>query len=94
MGRMRKLTADERREEKERLHADLKAGCLSIAETVKRMRLITGLTQAEYATRFAQVSPQVLAQIEQGRANPTAETLNKIGHPFGLHIAFARRPRD
>ena len=55
------------------------------------MRLISGLTQVEYATRFARISPQALAQIEQGRGNPTADTLNKLGRPFGLQIGFVRR---
>lgn len=94
MGRMPVLDRDARRAAKERLYASLEAGQLDLGEAIRLMRHIAGLTQAEYATRIAKVSPATLAQIEQGRANPTVETLDRIGRGFGLRVGFVRIPRE
>ena len=94
MGRMRHLTAAERLEEKLRLFAELDAGPLPLSEVVTRLRRITGLSQIAFAHRIARISPQALARIEQGSANPTVETLNQIGRAFGLQVGFVRRREE
>ncbi len=90
---MRKLDAEQRRAEKALLFDQLAAGTLELSETVRRLRRITGLTQAEFAARVAGISPRVLAQIERGEGNPRLDTLRKIGRAFGLDIGFVRKPR-
>jgi len=92
VGRMRKLTAEERRAAKVALYDDLDAGRLTIAEAVRRMRRVTGMTQREFAERVAGLSTSALAKIERGQANPTVATLDEIGRAFGLEVAFRRRP--
>ena len=90
MGRMRKLSAEERQEERRELYEMAPHSALELGETVRRMRRITGLTQAEFAEKVAGISRRALAQIESGEGNPTLETLEKIGRAFGLKMGFVR----
>jgi transcriptional regulator with XRE-family HTH domain len=71
----RKLTNEEVTQAKQQLMDDIESGELSLGQAVRRMRLITG-------------KRRVLAEIERGVANPTIETLNKIGRPFGYKVSF------
>lgn len=91
MGRMRRLGPEQRQQARRELYEALAEGKLTIPEAVRRMRVITGLTQAEFARRVAGISPGALAQIESGRGNPTLATLEKIGKAFGLTLGFRRR---
>ena len=61
---------------------------LSLGEAVRRMREITGLSQKAYAERIVGISTRILAEIELDRGNPTVETLNKVGRPFGYTVGF------
>jgi DNA-binding XRE family transcriptional regulator len=91
MGRMKTLTPEARRAARVALYEDLEAGRLDIAATVRRMREITGMTQEAFGEKVAGVSRLTLAQIERGEGNPTLETLEKVGHAFGLTVRFVRR---
>lgn len=71
------------------LYAAVASGELPLQEAVKRMRKISRLTQAEFAAHRG-VSIKAIKEIENGRGNPTVETLNKIGKFFGLEVAFVR----
>jgi DNA-binding XRE family transcriptional regulator len=93
MGRMKQLSPEERREARLSLYQALEAGELDLAETVRRMRQVAGMTQAEFAERVAGVSRLTISQIERGEGNPTLETLNRIGAAFGLTLGFVRNPR-
>ena len=93
MDRRRKKKDKDVLAERTRFYEELDSSKLSVAETVRRMRRITGLTQPEYA-KLVGVAPRALIDIERGTANPTLETLNKIGRPFGLEVALRRRPPD
>ena len=69
----------------------LEAGELSsIAEAVRLIRKVTGLTQPDYA-RLVGVAPKVLIDIERGVGNPTMNTLKKLGLPFGLVPGFQKQ---
>ena len=94
MGRMKQLSPEERRVARVALYEALEAGELDIADTVRRMREVAGMTQAEFAARVAGVSRLTLSQIERGEGNPTLETLSRIGAAFGLTLGFVpvRRP--
>ena len=72
---------------RDQLAIDIAAGRLDIADAVKRMRKISGLTQAAFA-KHRGMSLLTLKQVESGRGNPTVETLNRIGGIFGLKVAF------
>lgn len=70
-----------------KFYEDLANGSLTLAETVKAMRAIVGMTQPEYA-KFVGIAPRIIVDIERGVANPTLQTLRKIGKPFRLDIMF------
>jgi putative transcriptional regulator len=84
----RKLTNEEVTQAKQQLMDDIESGELSLGQAVRRMRLITGKSQKNFAQTIIGISPRVLAEIERGVANPTVETLNKIGRPFGYKVSF------
>jgi putative transcriptional regulator len=46
-----------------------------------------GRSQPEFAKLFKLTTRQV-ADIERGEANPTSETLQKIGRAFGFQVGF------
>lgn len=87
----RKRSAEETRNEKELLYADIAAGTLTLGQATRRMRKIVGMTQTEYAEKVLKIYPRVLMEIERDKGNPTLETLQKIGAPFGLVVRFAAR---
>ncbi|MBO6938572.1 MAG: helix-turn-helix transcriptional regulator [Deltaproteobacteria bacterium] len=94
MGRMKKLSVEERGAARRALYAAIDEGGLPLGEAVRRMREITGLTQQEFAERIAGVSPRALAAVERGEGNPTKQTLEAIGAPFGLTLAYVRKPHE
>lgn len=61
---------------------------LTLGEAVHRMRKITGMSQKVYAERIVGIAPRILAEIERDSGNPTVETLNKVGRPFGYTVGF------
>jgi transcriptional regulator with XRE-family HTH domain len=73
---------------KNKLYSDLARGTVDIREATWTMRKIIGLTQAEYAKKVAKISPRILSEFERGIGNPTIDTLDKIGKPFGLRVSF------
>lgn len=91
MGRMRRLSEAERAAERTNIFVAASSGTLAVADGVRRMRRVTGLTQAEFARRVAGISTGALAQIESGSGNPTTRTLARIGRAFGLEVGFIRR---
>lgn len=79
---------------KQQLRTSIEGGEFSIGQAVRRMRKISGLNQKDYARRIIGISPRVLAEIERDVANPTVDTLNKVGRPFGYAVGFVRKIRD
>jgi putative transcriptional regulator len=87
MSRWRKPTRDEIRERRAAVAAKARSGELRLPHAVAEMRHALGLTQPEFAKMFKLTVRQV-ADIERGEANPTSETLQKIGRAFGFQIGF------
>lgn len=81
------------RQMRDRFAEDIHAGRLDLAEAVKRMRKISGLTQSEFASHRG-LSLLTLKRIESGKGNPTVETLDRIGRIFGLRVGFVRPSKD
>ncbi|HWM27135.1 MAG TPA: helix-turn-helix transcriptional regulator [Woeseiaceae bacterium] len=77
--------------EKQQLREAIERGEISVGEAVRSMRKISGMNQKAFAQKIVGVSPRVLAEIELGRANPTVETLNKIGRAFGYKVGFRHK---
>jgi DNA-binding XRE family transcriptional regulator len=60
---------------------------LTLANAVKAMRAIVGMTQPEYA-KLVGVAPRIIIDLERGVGNPTLSSLKKIGKPFRLSIGW------
>ena len=71
----------------EALHEGLARGEVDIADAVRRMRHLSGLTQPLFA-KHRGISVQALRQIESGTGNPTVRTLDAIAKIFGLRVGF------
>jgi putative transcriptional regulator len=87
MSRWRKPTKEEIRDRRAVIAAKARSGQLQLPGAVAEMRHALGLTQPEFAKVFKLTTRQV-ADIERGEANPTSETLHKIGRAFGFQIGF------
>lgn len=81
-----------RREATQALYDALERDELSLRHASRRMRRILGLPQPAYA-KLIGISAQTLMDFERGKGNPTLETLEAIGRPFGLHVCFRRARR-
>lgn len=60
---------------------------LRLPNAVADIRKGFGLTQQEFADLLSLTRRQI-AEIETGKANPTLETLEKIGRLFGFVVGF------
>ena len=94
MPRRKPPTPDRIRELRQQLHEAVEEGGLPAVETVRRMREALGMTQARFGELFKLTERQVW-ELENGKANPTMETLDRLGRPFGFQAGFVlRRPDD
>ena len=87
MPRRKLPTSEQIRDLRSILHEDVESGGLSVAETVRRMREAMGLTQQRFGEVFKLTERQVW-ELENGKANPTIETLTRLGKPFGFRPGF------
>ncbi len=90
---MAKRSQEDSTRAKRELIAAIENQDLSPGEAVRRMRKISGLNQKAYAERIIGISPRILAEVERDEGNPTMETLNKMGRPFGYAVGFVPRRR-
>ena len=72
------------------LHESVEQGGIPWAEGIKAMRAAMGMTQADFAKTF-RLTVRQLIDLEAGRANPTTETLRRLGKSFGYEVGFIRR---
>lgn len=93
MPRMTPLSRDEKLKRREAVRLRAAAGDLRLPEAIRDIRNSLGLTQAEFASKFGLTRLQVIA-LEKGKANPTLETLQKIGRVFGFTVGFVMRDAD
>lgn len=91
--RRKQLSREEMRTQKLLLYDKIKAGELTIGQATRAMRMITGLTQKEYAEKVLGIYPRVLMDLEKDKGNPTLETLEKVAKPFGLTVGFIYKER-
>lgn len=87
MARWKKPTKDEIHENRRTLAERARTGDLRLPEAVADIRKGFGMTQEEFAKTLSLTRRQV-AEIEAGTANPTLETLEKIGRLFGFGVGF------
>ncbi|MGV1755280.1 helix-turn-helix transcriptional regulator [Agrobacterium sp. CG674] len=93
MARWKKPTKDEILENRRTLAERARNGDLRLPGAVAQIRKGFGMTQEEFAKTLSLTRRQV-AEIESGNANPTLETLEKIGRLFGFGVGFVARMPD
>ena len=87
MARWKKPTKEEILENRRTLAERARTGDLRLPGAVAEIRKGFGMTQEEFAKTLSLTRRQV-AEIESGTANPTLETLEKIGRLFGFGVGF------
>lgn len=87
MARFVRPTRDEIRERRRILSDKAAAGHLRFPHDLREIRLAFGKSQEEFATLIGLTRRQI-ADMERGVANPTYETIMRIGRLFGYQLAF------
>lgn len=90
MPKKRILSREEKRARRSEVTRKAFRGELRLPGAIREMREAIGLTQAEFAHYFRLTRQQVIA-LENGRANPTVETLEKICRVYGFRVGFVPR---
>lgn len=90
MARWKKPTKEEILENRQTLAERARTGDLRLPDAVAEIRKGFGMTQEEFAKTLSLTRRQV-AEIEAGTANPTLETLERIGRLFGFAVGFVPR---
>lgn len=90
MARWKKPTREEILENRRSLAERARTGELRLPGAVAEIRKGFGMTQEEFARTLVLTRRQV-AEIEAGTANPTLETMEKIGKLFGFSVGFVPR---
>lgn len=90
MARWKKPTKEEILENRRTLAERARTGDLRLPGAVADIRKGFGMTQEDFAKTLSLTRRQV-AEIEAGTANPTLETLQKIGRLFGFEVGFVSR---
>jgi len=93
MPRRTRPTRDEQNALRLAFYERIGRGDMTIAEAMKAMRKMTGLTQAEFAAHRG-VSRRVIQDIERGTGNPTVDSLNSVAKLFGLKVGFVSVRRN
>lgn len=87
MARWKKPSKEEVLENRRTLAERARCGDLRLPGGVAELRKGIGMSQDEFAKIIGLTRRQV-AEIEAGAANPTLETLVKIGRLFGYAVGF------
>lgn len=87
MARWKKPTKDEILENRRTLAERARTGDLRLPGAVADIRKGFGMTQEEFAKTLG-LSRRQVTELEAGTANPTLETLEKIGRLFGFGVGF------
>jgi transcriptional regulator with XRE-family HTH domain len=81
---------EKRNQLRRELYARVDKGLVGPAEAVRTLRRIAGLSRKEYALRIG-ISENTVKSFEQGRGNPTVETILKMLQGSGLELRVGRK---
>ncbi len=88
---MKRPSPEKIEEMRKDLFARVDAGTITIADASRLMRKILGMNRREYAENILKISHDALQAVETGKGNPTLKTLQAVGKPYGLKVAFVRK---
>jgi len=69
-------------------------GDLHWSDGLAALRKSLGMNQSVFAKAFNLTSRRRVSELENGSANPTVETLEKIGKPFGLVVGLVPKKKN
>jgi len=58
---------------------------IKLGNTIRQRRELLGLLQPQLAA-LSGISTRTIQLVEQGKGNPSLDTLIKLAHPLGLHL--------
>ncbi|QOF75706.1 helix-turn-helix transcriptional regulator (plasmid) [Aminobacter sp. SR38] len=87
MARFIRPSKEEVRARRKALGEKAAAGRLRFPDDLKEIRMTFGKSQEEFAALIGLTRRQV-AEMESGNANPTYETIMRVGRLFGYGLAF------
>ena len=87
MPKITPLTRAELLSRREKLLQKVAEGHLRLPEGIREIRKALGLSQETFGTLFKLTRNQLI-ELEKGRANPTLDTLARIGKSFGFRVGF------
>jgi transcriptional regulator with XRE-family HTH domain len=90
MARWKKPSKEQVLDNRRNLAERARSGDLRLPGAVAQIRKGFGLTQEEFAKTLSLTRRQI-AELEAGTANPTLETLDRIGRLFGFAVGFVPR---
>lgn len=93
MARWTKPSREEIRAKRTEIAELARMGRLKLPDAIVAMRHALGMSQQQFAALF-RLTRRQLAEIERGQANPTVETLERIGKPFGFRVGFVPSSSD
>lgn len=94
MPRIKRPTREEINGYRRRLMERAEAGALRYPFAVSEIRKTLGMTQEEFAA-LVQMTRRQIAEMERNEANPTLETIQRIGKIFGFTVGFIpKKPRE
>ena len=85
MPRRKTLSNDEFLEREKVLIERVRAGQILLPEGLREMRKAYGLTQDQLSL-LSKVPRYLVSDIENGKSNPTVDTLNRLLRPFGCMV--------
>ena len=88
---MKRPSNEKVQELRKELFDRIDAGTITIADASRLMRKILGMNRKDYAKKILKISHDSLQDVETEKGNPTIKTLQAIGKPFGLEVAFVRK---
>jgi len=83
-----KPTADRNKLRRE-FYEGVDDGKWGVIETVRRFRIMLGMSQNEFA-KYCGVTPRAVKEFEQGLRNPTIKTLEKMLKGSGLNLCIRK----
>ena len=87
---MKKGKTQDREALRRQFYAAIDAGTLDLRDSIRMFRKMLGMTQREFA-EYAGVAPRIVIDFEQGRGNPTLQTLQKLLKGSGLQLKIGRK---
>ncbi|TFV30960.1 XRE family transcriptional regulator [Bradyrhizobium frederickii] len=89
MPRIKSITSEEVRRRRREVSDRARAAELVLPHGMREMREALGLSRREFADLVViRLTARQIADIETGRVNPTARTLETIGRIFGFRLGF------